>query len=61
VRIGDDRAVPGKVLGGGGHPGGPHALHARDREARDRLNAADTLLAKGAEGLGKAMREAGKE
>lgn len=34
---------------------------SQNREARDRLNAADTLLAKGAEGLGKAMREAGKE
>ncbi|NCW25442.1 MAG: FMN-binding negative transcriptional regulator, partial [Betaproteobacteria bacterium] len=34
---------------------------SQNREARDRLNAADTLLAKGVEGLGKAMREAGKE
>lgn len=32
---------------------------SQNREARDRLNAADTLLAKGAEALGKAMREAG--
>jgi len=32
---------------------------SQNREARDRLNAADTLLAKGEEGLGKAMREAG--
>jgi transcriptional regulator len=32
---------------------------SQNREARDRLNAAETLLAKGAEGLGKAMREAG--
>ena len=32
---------------------------SQNREARDRLNAADTLLAKGAEGLGKAMRDAG--
>jgi transcriptional regulator len=31
---------------------------SQNREARDRLNAADTLLAKGAEGLGKAMRDA---
>ncbi len=31
---------------------------SQNREARDRLNAADTLLAKGVEGLGKAMREA---
>ncbi|WP_353237095.1 FMN-binding negative transcriptional regulator [Limnohabitans sp.] len=31
---------------------------SQNREARDRLNAADTLLAKGAEALGKAMREA---
>jgi transcriptional regulator len=31
---------------------------SQNREARDRLNAADTLLARGAEGLGKAMREA---
>jgi transcriptional regulator len=33
---------------------------SQNREARDRLNAADTLLAKGAEGLGKAMRDATK-
>ena len=32
---------------------------SQNREARDRLNAADTLLTKGAEALGKAMREAG--
>jgi transcriptional regulator len=32
---------------------------SQNREARDRLNAADTLLAKGVEALGKAMREAG--
>ena len=32
---------------------------SQNREARDRLNAAETLLAKGAEALGKAMREAG--
>lgn len=32
---------------------------SQNREARDRLNAADTLLVKGAEALGKAMREAG--
>jgi transcriptional regulator len=32
---------------------------SQNREARDRLNAADTLLAKGAEALGKAMREVG--
>lgn len=32
---------------------------SQNREARDRLNAAETLLAKGVEGLGKAMREAG--
>lgn len=31
---------------------------SQNREARDRLNAADTLLVKGAEGLGRAMREA---
>ena len=31
---------------------------SQNRETRDRLNAADTLLAKGAEALGKAMREA---
>ena len=34
---------------------------SQNREARDRLNAADTLLAKGAEGLGEAMRNAIKE
>ena len=34
---------------------------SQNREARDRLNAADTLLAKGVEALGKAMRDAGKE
>jgi transcriptional regulator len=33
---------------------------SQNREARDRLNAADTLLAKGVEGLGKAMRDATK-
>ena len=33
---------------------------SQNREVRDRLNAADTLLAKGAEGLGKAMRDATK-
>ena len=33
---------------------------SQNREARDRLNAADTLLAKGAEGLGTAMRDATK-
>ena len=33
---------------------------SQNREARDRLNAADTLLAKGDEGLGKAMRDATK-
>jgi transcriptional regulator len=32
---------------------------SQNREARDRLNAADTLLAKGAAGLGQAMRDAG--
>jgi transcriptional regulator len=32
---------------------------SQNREARDRLNAADTLLAMGVEGLGKAMRDAG--
>ena len=32
---------------------------SQNREARDRLNAAHTLLTKGAEALGKAMREAG--
>jgi transcriptional regulator len=32
---------------------------SQNREARDRLSAADTLLAKGVEGLGKAMRDAG--
>jgi len=31
---------------------------SQNREARDRLNAADTLLARGEEGLGRAMREA---
>jgi transcriptional regulator len=31
---------------------------SQNREERDRLNAADTLLAKGAEGLGQAMRTA---
>jgi transcriptional regulator len=31
---------------------------SQNREARDRLNAADTLLAKGVEGLGRAMQEA---
>jgi transcriptional regulator len=31
---------------------------SQNREARDRLNAADTLLAKGEEALGRAMREA---
>ena len=31
---------------------------SQNREARDRLNAADTLLAKGVEGLGRAMHEA---
>ena len=31
---------------------------SQNREIRDRLNAADTLLAKGAEGLGQAMHEA---
>jgi transcriptional regulator len=30
---------------------------SQNRDARDRRNAADTLLAKGAEGLGRAMRE----
>jgi hypothetical protein len=30
-------------------------------EPRDRLNAADTLMAKGAEGLGTAMRDVMKE
>jgi transcriptional regulator len=34
---------------------------SQNREVRDRLNAADTLLAKGAEGLGEAMRNAIKE
>ncbi|MGA1326615.1 MAG: FMN-binding negative transcriptional regulator, partial [Rubrivivax sp.] len=34
---------------------------SQNREERDRLNAADTLLAKGAEGLGQAMRTATKE
>ena len=33
---------------------------SQNREARDRLNAADTLLVKGVEGLGKAMRDATK-
>jgi transcriptional regulator len=33
---------------------------SQNREARDRLNAAETLLAKGAEGLGTAMRDATK-
>ena len=33
---------------------------SQNREARDRLNAADTLLGKGAEALGKAMRDATK-
>jgi transcriptional regulator len=33
---------------------------SQNREERDRLNAADALVAKGVEGLGKAMREAGK-
>lgn len=32
---------------------------SQNREVRDRLNAADTLVAKGDEGLGRAMREAG--
>jgi len=30
---------------------------SQNREARDRLNAADTLLAKGVEGLGRAMQK----
>lgn len=34
---------------------------SQNREARDRRNAADTLLARGVEGLGNAMREAIKE
>lgn len=34
---------------------------SQNREARDRLNAADILLAKGVERLGKAMRDAEKE
>ena len=34
---------------------------SQNRETRDRLNAADTLLAKGNEGLGTAMRGAGKD
>jgi transcriptional regulator len=34
---------------------------SQNREERDRLNAADTLRAKGAEGLGQAMRTATKE
>lgn len=34
---------------------------SQNREPRDRLSAADTLMAKGAEELGTAMREAGKE
>ncbi|MBM3361709.1 MAG: FMN-binding negative transcriptional regulator [Betaproteobacteria bacterium] len=33
---------------------------SQNREDRDRFNAADTLLSKGAEGLARAMREAGK-
>jgi transcriptional regulator len=33
---------------------------SQNREARDRLNAAETLLAKGVEGLGKAMQQATK-
>jgi transcriptional regulator len=32
---------------------------SQNRDARDRLNAADTLLARGREGLGRAMRDAG--
>ena len=34
---------------------------SQNREPRDRLNAADTLMAKGAEGLGTAMRDVMKE
>jgi transcriptional regulator len=34
---------------------------SQNREPRDRLNAADTLMAKGAEGLGTAMRNVMKE
>ncbi len=34
---------------------------SQNREPRDRLNAADTLLARGAVGLGTAMRNAGEE
>jgi transcriptional regulator len=34
---------------------------SQNRETRDRLSAADTLLARGEESLGRAMREAAKE
>jgi transcriptional regulator len=34
---------------------------SQNREPRDRLNAADTLMAKGAKELGTAMRQAGQE
>ena len=34
---------------------------SQNREARDRLTAADTLIARGEESLGRAMREAVKE
>ena len=34
---------------------------SQNREPRDRINAADTLLAKGDKGMGEAMRSATKE
>ena len=40
MRIGDDRAVAGEMLGGRRHAGGAHALHAGDGEARDGLRVA---------------------
>ena len=35
VRVGHDRAVPGKMLGGGGHAGVAHAMRIGDGELRD--------------------------
>ena len=37
MRIGHDGAVPGKMLGGGRHPGVLHALHVRERQLRHHI------------------------